>query len=59
MSIGKQACKHRKNPELAGDLAMPDRHTTIGDTLAAPLCLKMARWLETEWCGFVPPPHLN
>ncbi|OYU30769.1 MAG: amidase [Comamonadaceae bacterium PBBC2] len=31
----------------------------IGDTLADPLCLKMARWLETEWCGFVPPPHLN
>lgn len=31
----------------------------IGDTLADPLCLKMARWLETEWCGFVPPPHLS
>ena len=31
----------------------------IGDTLADPLCLKMARWLETEWCGFMPPPHLN
>jgi amidase len=31
----------------------------IGDSFADPLCLKMARWLETEWCGFVPPPHLN
>jgi amidase len=30
----------------------------IGNTFADPLCLNMARWLETEWCGFVPPPHL-
>jgi len=28
----------------------------IGNTLADPLCLSMARWLETEWCGFTPPP---
>jgi len=30
----------------------------IGNTFADPLCLDMARWLETEWCGFAPPPHL-
>ncbi len=30
----------------------------IGNSFADPLCLNMARWLETEWCGFVPPPHL-
>lgn len=28
----------------------------IGNTFADPLCLEMARWLETEWRGFVPPP---
>lgn len=28
----------------------------IGNSFADPLCLNMARWLETEWCGFVPPP---
>jgi amidase len=28
----------------------------IGNSFAYPLCLNMARWLETEWCGFVPPP---
>lgn len=31
----------------------------IGNTFADPLCLNMARWLETEWCGFVPPPQLT
>ena len=31
----------------------------IGNSFADPLCLNMARWLETEWCGFVPPPHLT
>jgi amidase len=30
----------------------------IGNTFADPLCLNMALWLETEWCGFAPPPHL-
>jgi len=29
----------------------------IGDTFADPLCLQMAQWLETAWCGFTPPPH--
>ena len=29
----------------------------IGDTLADPLCLQMAQWLENTWCGFTPPPH--
>lgn len=28
----------------------------IGNTFADPLCLEMARWLETEWQGFIPPP---
>ncbi len=28
----------------------------IGDTFADPLCLQMAQWLETTWCGFTPPP---
>lgn len=28
----------------------------IGNTYADPLCLDMARWLETDWQGFVPPP---
>ena len=28
----------------------------IGDSFADPLCLQMARWLETEWLGFSPPP---
>lgn len=27
----------------------------IGNSFADPLCLKMAKWLEAEWCGFVPP----
>jgi Asp-tRNA(Asn)/Glu-tRNA(Gln) amidotransferase A subunit family amidase len=30
----------------------------IGNIFSDPMCLDMARWLETEWCGFVPPPHL-
>ena len=28
----------------------------IGNSFADTLCLDMARWLETEWRGFVPPP---
>jgi amidase len=28
----------------------------IGDSLADPLCLQMAQWLETAWCGFSAPP---
>ena len=28
----------------------------IGDSFADPLCLQMAQWLETAWCGFTPPP---
>lgn len=30
----------------------------IGDTMADPLCLQMAQWLETAWCGFQPPHSL-
>jgi amidase len=29
----------------------------IGNTLADPLCLAMAQWLEDEWLGFTPPPE--
>ena len=28
----------------------------IGDTFAYPLCLQMAQWLKTAWCGFTPSP---
>ena len=28
----------------------------IGDSFADPLCLQMAQWLESAWCGFSPPP---
>ncbi len=31
----------------------------IGNTFADPLCLKMAHWLENEWCGFVASAHLG
>jgi Asp-tRNA(Asn)/Glu-tRNA(Gln) amidotransferase A subunit family amidase len=30
----------------------------IGNTFADPLFLNMVRRLETEGCGFVPPPYL-
>ena len=28
----------------------------IGNHFADPLCLEMAQWLETHWCGFTAPP---
>lgn len=42
-----------KSPE-----GLPVGAQIIGNSFADPLCLEMARWLETEWCGFVPPPEL-
>jgi amidase len=30
----------------------------VGPAYADPMCLRFARWLEAEYCAFVPPPHM-
>ena len=35
---------------------LPVGAQVIGPAFADPVCLRFARWLETEYRGFVPPP---
>jgi hypothetical protein len=56
LQLDKQGRTHDFTPYDFQPAHGPAEH--IGNSFADPLCLNMARWLETEWCGFVPPPHL-
>jgi Asp-tRNA(Asn)/Glu-tRNA(Gln) amidotransferase A subunit family amidase len=42
-----------------GPDGLPVGAQIIGDSFADPLCLQMARWLETAWRGFTPPPDFS
>ena len=45
-----------KSRRRMGENGLPVGAQIIGDSFADPLCLQMAQWLETAWCGFQPPP---
>ena len=40
---------------LSGD-GLPIGAQIVGPVFADPMCLRFARWLETEYRGFVAPP---
>lgn len=46
-------------PMGQGPDGLPVGAQIIGDSFADPLCLQMARWLETAWRGFTPPPDFS
>ena len=43
-------------PIAQGPDGLPIGAQVIGPAFADPVCLRFARWLETAWRGFVPPP---
>ena len=56
---GLQATAYRTfdvAPLIVHKHGLPVGAQIIGDSIADPLCLQMAQWLETAWCGFQPPP---